>query len=577
MPRNAAGVYSLPDPPRVPNTVIDSPDENVTRDDIASELTNSLDRNGRGGMLAPFRIADGTLAAPGLAFLNEPGTGLWRAGAADMRIAVQGADYMKFAASQVVIMPGRTLMLADGALATPALAFSTEGNTGLYRVGAGVMAVALLGANSLVFSANKVEAPTTSSFFAGTLQVHPGGTPVAISNDNAGGYPSVGYNFKGGGAGVYNYTFNDSAHQIRFDGSTPTIRFFTAPAGVGGNPITFSEQFRVHHVNAAVNFLTVLGSPGPRPAITSFFSPAADVGIDFVGKGTSSLDFYTASGTQLAFVILNNGGGGGRAITVQADANNPTLSTTSGILRIHDAGASAGICQFRTLNANTGYTMYLTQDIVRGFIGMGSAVLSGALASDFVIRSEDILYLCRANQARISILSQFVAITGPMQISSATNAGMDNTAQLVVSGIGFAAYHFLDGTAYYIGQNSGARSLRMFAGASPGTGVQLNAGGTSWGSYSDIRMKDDLRPIVNAAQRVSKIRYMTGRYKTDKPEVSRAFVIGQDVVEQFPQASFIDREGTISVAYADLVPLHGAAIAEHEDRLNKLEAKVYAS
>lgn len=109
MPRNAAGLYTLPDPPRVPNTVIDSPDENATRDDIATELTNSLDRNGRGGMLAPFRIADGTLAAPGLAFLNEPGTGLWRAGAGDMRLAVQGADVAVLTNAGMSIPAGKSL------------------------------------------------------------------------------------------------------------------------------------------------------------------------------------------------------------------------------------------------------------------------------------------------------------------------------------------------------------------------------------------------------------------------------------------------------------------------------------
>lgn len=109
MPRNAAGVYTLPNPPRVPNTVIDSPDENTTRDDLASEITNSLDRNGRGGMLAPFRIADGTLAAPGIAFLNEPGTGFWRQGAGVMQGVVQGATVIAFTAQGFGIPNGKQI------------------------------------------------------------------------------------------------------------------------------------------------------------------------------------------------------------------------------------------------------------------------------------------------------------------------------------------------------------------------------------------------------------------------------------------------------------------------------------
>lgn len=78
MPRNAAGVYTLPNPPVVTDTTILSDDENVTRDDIAAELTNSLSRSGQGGMLAPFRIADGIEVAPGLSFLNDPDSGIYR-------------------------------------------------------------------------------------------------------------------------------------------------------------------------------------------------------------------------------------------------------------------------------------------------------------------------------------------------------------------------------------------------------------------------------------------------------------------------------------------------------------------
>ena len=80
MPRNASGTYSLPEPPVVTNTTIESADENSIRNDLAAELTNSLDRNGRGGMLAPFRLYDGSEAVPGLGFVNDMNCGAWRSG-----------------------------------------------------------------------------------------------------------------------------------------------------------------------------------------------------------------------------------------------------------------------------------------------------------------------------------------------------------------------------------------------------------------------------------------------------------------------------------------------------------------
>jgi hypothetical protein len=68
--------------------------------DIAAELTNSLDRTGRGGMLAPFRIYDGTVTQPGLAFANEAGLGLWRSTTGTMHMASLGANVMTFEPGQ---------------------------------------------------------------------------------------------------------------------------------------------------------------------------------------------------------------------------------------------------------------------------------------------------------------------------------------------------------------------------------------------------------------------------------------------------------------------------------------------
>lgn len=79
MPRNASGVYTLPaGNPVTPLTVITTSWANPTLSDIGTEITNSLSRDGFGGMRAPFRLFDGTQALPGLAFANEPGVGWYR-------------------------------------------------------------------------------------------------------------------------------------------------------------------------------------------------------------------------------------------------------------------------------------------------------------------------------------------------------------------------------------------------------------------------------------------------------------------------------------------------------------------
>lgn len=56
MARNAAGIYTLPLPPAVPDTFITAEWANATMNDIAATLTASLDREGRGSMNSPLRL-----------------------------------------------------------------------------------------------------------------------------------------------------------------------------------------------------------------------------------------------------------------------------------------------------------------------------------------------------------------------------------------------------------------------------------------------------------------------------------------------------------------------------------------
>jgi hypothetical protein len=100
MPRDSAGNYSLPaGNPVQSGEVIASSWANSTLDDVANSLTNSLDRNGRGGMLAPFQFSDGTNLSPGATWVNEPTTGFYRFDSGDLRVAVLTNDIMRWQTS----------------------------------------------------------------------------------------------------------------------------------------------------------------------------------------------------------------------------------------------------------------------------------------------------------------------------------------------------------------------------------------------------------------------------------------------------------------------------------------------
>ena len=102
MPRSGAGIYTLPPSnPVIPFTTIATAWANPTLQDIAEALTDSLSRTGLGGMLVPFKIADGTLPAPGLAFSNETGLGIRRVAAGVMSFVNSGDDILSILTDRV--------------------------------------------------------------------------------------------------------------------------------------------------------------------------------------------------------------------------------------------------------------------------------------------------------------------------------------------------------------------------------------------------------------------------------------------------------------------------------------------
>lgn len=79
MPRNGAGVYSLPaGNPVVTLTTISSTWANTTMSDIATALTQSLATTGVTPMTGPLQMVDGSNAAPGLTWASETTSGWYK-------------------------------------------------------------------------------------------------------------------------------------------------------------------------------------------------------------------------------------------------------------------------------------------------------------------------------------------------------------------------------------------------------------------------------------------------------------------------------------------------------------------
>jgi hypothetical protein len=143
--RNSGGTYSLPSGnPVVSGTTITSSWANTTLGDLGTEMTNSLDRSGRGAMLQPLQLWSGTSVAPGLTWSAETNSGIYRAAATDFRQQVSGATVEKWTPSGVTLPLGATATQSQTNLAALIATGNGTGN-GILATGGTTNGVGVVG------------------------------------------------------------------------------------------------------------------------------------------------------------------------------------------------------------------------------------------------------------------------------------------------------------------------------------------------------------------------------------------------------------------------------------------------
>jgi hypothetical protein len=100
--RGGTGTYSLYASPVVSGTTISSTYWNNTLADLATEITDSLSRSGKGGMLAPLALTVGSVTAPSIYFSGDTNTGIYTTFADDLAITAGGVKAIEFGATGVV-------------------------------------------------------------------------------------------------------------------------------------------------------------------------------------------------------------------------------------------------------------------------------------------------------------------------------------------------------------------------------------------------------------------------------------------------------------------------------------------
>lgn len=186
MARNGSGTYSKVNTFVAGNTIT-AAGHNANWDDAVLEITNSVAADGQTTITGALKGAAGTVSAPGYSFSADLDCGMYRIGANNIGLAVNGAKVIdiattgasvtgNFSASGSVSATGVTA-LANGTVAAPGLTFASDLDSGLYRIGANNLGLALNGAKVVEYTTAGVSVVGTFQTTS-TIQVTAGGLTV---------------------------------------------------------------------------------------------------------------------------------------------------------------------------------------------------------------------------------------------------------------------------------------------------------------------------------------------------------------------------------------------------------------
>jgi len=211
--------------------------------------------------------------------------------------------------------------------------------------------------------------------------------------------------------------------------------------------------------------------------------------------------------------------------------------------------------------------------------------------------------------SNVAIIAGQASTGGTLAFYTNPNAGfqaermrIDSSGNLLVGATAppFSNANFADGSTYvngnaFINNSSGTSqynvrfdgySDQLFVvwsnGNTQSNSIYYAYGGTAWVNSSDEALKDIIEPITNAVDKVSQLRSVIGKYKTEEEGARHPFLIAQDVQKVLPEAVYLNKsrvEGepdTLGVGYTDVIPLLVSAIQEQQAIITDLKSRIEA-
>ena len=337
--------------------------------------------------------------------------------------------------------------------------------------------------------------------------------------------------------------------------------------------------------------------------------------LHLLGHNTQATRYSIGAGDGTLYLAYDDVNGAHR-INVQ----------NSGITQFKTGDGQSGIAEFHT-NASSGsasgYISIRPQGTPRGYIGSGSALLTGAGDDEFIIRSEAWLDFCTGgNNRRMSISTSGKILIGTTSGSYTHDLGMrirtnevganvlDAALNLEGSGgdfyaqnwtgpsdVGFGLLAVFSGTTDYLTyryMSGGTVSYDRFTINDTG---DLSCAGTLTESTSDERLKSNITLISDPIEKIKSIRGVEFDWKETTPDsVGIAIphagkhevgVIAQEVQKILPDAvshapfdndkgESVTGENYLTVNYKKLIPILIEGIKEQQTQIESLQSEVAA-
>jgi hypothetical protein len=372
------------------------------------------------------------------------------------------------------------------------------------------------------------------------------------------------------------------------DGIFGANQFATGVIGIGSvsnHPISFNinlnEQMRLTSTGLGI------GTSSPAQKL--------HVSVATVGAGAFMQVSNTGDG-QTAYFGTNTAGG-----SIQVNGAYPLQFATNGSERMRlDSSGNLGLGVTPSAWSNSGTTWKAIQaGSGSNFVGRGDVVQTQILTNAYY-NGTNYIYQNSTSAAQYyqyqGAHAWGIAASGTAGTTATFTQAMtlDASGNLLVGGTSALATttHSFYASGASGGAPLGARNNATSAGKywtfgpdlsnnyrvfnQGGTGMYMVDGATSWTSSSDERLKDIIEPISDAANKVSTLRAVIGKFKTDAEGTRRSFLIAQDVQTVLPEAVDASNPDKLGVQYSEVIPLLVAAIKEQQAIITQLQADVAA-